>query len=100
MLFGTEKAFEDAVNAFFEPPADQVKLQAELGHHRRRGCRGRGREPGCWPAYRVGEGGPTTVQRGQMWAVAVMMTGGEGRPTVSVLWTEHGRKQSKEVHVG
>lgn len=48
-----------------------------------------------------GDDGPTTIHRGQMRTVPViMMMGGEGQPTVRVLWTEDGREQSKEVHVG
>ena len=45
--------------------------------------------------------GPTTIHRGQMRTVPViMMMGGEGQPTVRMLWTEDGQEKSKEVHVG
>jgi len=48
-----------------------------------------------------GNDGPTIIHRGQQRNVPVILTwGGEGQPTVRLLWTEDGREQSKEVHVG
>ncbi len=35
-----------------------------------------------------------------MRTVPVMMLGGEGQPSVRVLWTEDGQEQTKEFHVG
>ncbi|UPO76394.1 DUF4062 domain-containing protein [Arthrobacter sp. Helios] len=44
---------------------------------------------------------PTTIHRGQVRTVPVMMMmGGEGQPAVRLLWTEDGEEKSKEVHVG
>ncbi|BCW05647.1 DUF4062 domain-containing protein [Arthrobacter sp. NtRootA1] len=47
-----------------------------------------------------GEDGPITIHREQMRKFPIAMMFGSGQPIVRLLWTEDGREQSKEFHVG
>ncbi|QSZ54352.1 DUF4062 domain-containing protein [Paenarthrobacter sp. AT5] len=44
--------------------------------------------------------GPATIHREQMRKFPIVMMFGAGQPIVRVLWTEDGKEESKEFHVG